>query len=217
LILALKTRLPWPVHRFIAKPTLVYAVVAVVVLGPALAPGYLLTNDMVFANDMSFPSQAQGTNVSTWASLPYLLILQWLSAVLPGWVVQKFVLFLVLWLSALGVHKLIGAPKVAAYFAGLLYMLNPYVGLRLLLGQWTMLAVAAVIPFAVTSMLELLRSRSPVAAIRVALLWTLAGVFQLHGFYLVGIIYFVMVIGGLIRSQQKIELLRGLFIPALAG
>ena len=214
---ATKSRLTRAGHWILTKPSLVYAAVALLALGPSLAPGYLLTVDMVFAPDMSFPSEAYGVGTSTWASLPYLLVVQLMSAVLPGWVVQKLILFFVLWFLGLGAHKLIGVSTVAAYFAGLLYMLNPYVALRLLLGQWTLLAASAVIPFAVVSMLELLRTRSPVAAVKVALLWTLAGVFQLHGFYLVGIVLGVMALGGLIGSRSKIQLLKDLSIPAFVG
>lgn len=204
-------------RALVSRPAVVYAAVALVVLGPALGPGYLLTVDMVFAPDMHYPTQAYGVNPSTWASLPYLLILEWSSAILPGWIVQKIVLFLVLWLAGLGAHRLIGAPLVGAYFAGLLYMLNPYVGLRLVLGQWTLLAAFAVIPFAVTALLELFRSRSPRAAVKVALLWTLAGIFQLHGFILVGMIFVVMTVGEFARTSRSTQFFTGLFRPVAVG
>ena len=197
------------VSSLLARPPLAYAIVTVIVLIPVLSPGYILTGDMIFAPRMSFGPQFYGTNSSTWASLPYLLVLQLLSATMPAWVVQKLALFTVLWLAGFGAHRLIGKPAMAAYFGGLLYMLNPYVALRLLLGQWTLLAVVAVMPFAVSAMLEFLRSRSLVAAIKVAMLWTIAGMFQLHGFVLVGIVYFVIGMSALLRARNPSQLLRG--------
>jgi len=211
---AAKQRLPLAL-AWLARPSFIYGAIALAVLGPTLAPGYLLTGDMLFAPNMSFPTQIYGQNLSSWASLPYLLVLQCTSYLFPAWVIQKLILFLILWTAGIGAHRLVSSTSAGAYFGGLLYMLNPYVGLRLLLGQWTMLAVFAIIPFAVAAMLELLRSRSLKAAAKVALLWWLAGVFQMHGFYLVGILYMIMGLAALIRHRKNTHLLFS-FLKAMA-
>jgi hypothetical protein len=195
-------------------PATVYTVVALVVLGPALGPGYLLTLDMVFAPEMSAETQFYGLNPSAWASLPYLLVLQGLAELFPAWVVQKALLFLALFLAGLGAHKLAPVDGIPRYYAGLLFMVNPFVHLRLLAGQWTLLLSYALLPFAVMAFMELMQRGGWRPAFKLVLVWTVAGAFQLHSFPLFSLVFLVLAVAhwgqGGFRRKALASLIRRL-------
>ena len=186
-------------------PLVVYGIAALMVLGPALSPGYLLTLDMVFAPQMSFKEQFFGLTVGTWASAPYLMVLQGSSHLIPGWLIQKTILVLAFAFAGLGAYRLVPFGKVPGYYAGFLYMFNPFTHVRLLAGQWTLLISYAVIPFAVKAFLQFLETGRTRDVVKVSLLWTLAGVFQIHAFALLGIIFLVVAAVHVLKSGSRMH------------
>ncbi|MBI4308667.1 MAG: hypothetical protein HY684_07675 [Chloroflexi bacterium] len=141
-----------------------YAALSLVILAPFLAPGYILTLDIPLGPAESLNDGAYVINewwVSPSIHLAYLF--QLVRAVVPLWLVQKVGFFLVFFLAGVGAHRLARSAGIAAYFAGLLYVLNPFVYVRFLAGQWWLLAAYALTPFAVQAFLNLLAMapRSP--------------------------------------------------------
>jgi hypothetical protein len=153
-----------------------YAALALAILLPLLLPGYILSLDMVFTPHTAWP-----TELSTTYPLDVLLWL--LSQLLPGDVIQKIVLFAILLLSGVGMHLFVREITshnsnariydFAAYFAGLFYMINPFIYARLMAGQWLVLLGYALLPFLVRALLRLLYRPSLRTGIWVVV-WTFA-------------------------------------------
>ena len=175
---------PWP-------PLFVYALLSLAILGPLLRPGYVLTLDMLFAPHASFSGYFYGLDewftsplaVNT-ASTPFFLVIQEVSHIIPAWMIEKLVLFLILFLAGLGAHRLFSSKGPGAYFAGLLYMINPFVYVRFMAGQWGVLAAYALTPFAIKALIDLLDTPNARNAVRLAILSTLVGLIQIQGFFL---------------------------------
>lgn len=137
----------------------VYGVGAVLVLWPLLAPGYVLTLDMVFAPKLPLPEVVTSS---------YLLHAGFhlLNMIVPSDVIQKVMLFAILILSGTGMHRLMrflrptDVSRWAAYAGGLLYMINPFVYSRFMAGQYSVLLGYAFLPFFVMSLLRFLRGPS---------------------------------------------------------
>lgn len=142
---------------------LVYAVAAMLVLWPLLAPGYILTLDMVFAPRLALPEAVTSS---------YLLHtgLHLLNLIIPSDVIQKLMLLTILVLSGVGMHRLMhslqatGAPaatyQLVAYASGLLYMINPFTYSRFMAGQYSVLLGYAFLPFFTGALLRFLRTPS---------------------------------------------------------
>jgi len=149
-------------QRTAKYPYIVYALLAVIVLGPLLKHGYVLTLDMVFTPQTQVPSlQAAG--------FPFYGFLWILNLVLPGDVVQKLVLLAIITLSGTGTYMLTHFLRpstqfsqvdwtVPALFAGLLYICNPFVYSRFMAGQFMVLLGYALLPFFVWIWLVFLRN-----------------------------------------------------------
>jgi len=184
-------------------PYLVYALLSLVILGALLLPGYILTLDMLFTPNMDSNAQLYGLSESISARAPLLLSVQWLSDIIPAWLVQKVILFLIFFLAGLGAHKLVPFKGLGSYFAGLLYMVNPFTYVRFMAGLWPLLAAYALIPFAVKAFLELLGKGSMKNAIKLTLLSTLVGVMLVHGLFLLLLIFLVIFVVKLISERKN--------------
>ncbi|HMH69926.1 MAG TPA: hypothetical protein VK502_00860 [Candidatus Saccharimonadales bacterium] len=160
-----------------------YAGLALFVMIPLLLPGYILTLDLVFTPHFVLPSEVTNThllNGTLWA----------LHFILPGDVIEKVILFLILLLSGVGMHLLVHSLrpvavrteywKVATYFAGLLYVINPFTYSRFMAGQWMVLLGYALLPFFIRALFALLRSPSLKSARTVSLFALVISIVSLH-------------------------------------
>lgn len=162
-----------------AAPTLA-VLLALLVLGPALGPGLVLTYDMVFVPDAGPTPYALGADVPAARAVPSDAIVALASVALPTPLVQKLVLVGVLAGAGLGCARLVRdvlpgvggwrlvSAEVVAVVVG---QWNPFVLERLVLGQWTVLLGLALLPWAGRAAL---RARGEGGALMPVLGWNVA-------------------------------------------
>ena len=135
----------------------VYAALALLVMAPFLKPGFILTLDMVFAPKITIPAYASGPLYLFWG------VLHLLNFALSSAVIQKLILFGILFASGFGMHRFlqkIGPRSLHAtwqwgcYFGGVLYMLNPFTYSRFMAGQFAVLLGYALTPFFVVALIR---------------------------------------------------------------
>ena len=166
------------------KPLLVFAAAALLVTLPMLAPGYIMTLDMAFTPHLRMPAHMSSSYLFN-ASLHYL------NVVVPVQVIQKMLLFGILLLSGTGMYYLVrhiqkakdGEPSFAhagAYFAGVLYMVNPFTYSRFMAGQYAVLLGYALLPFFARSMLRFFCVPTLQRSLNVSGWAVLIGIVSLH-------------------------------------
>jgi hypothetical protein len=121
-------------------------VAGLAILGPALAPGFLLVYDMVFVPEPNFGARALGVDGSVPRAVPNDLVVSVLSLLLPGWVVQKVLLLAIFVLVGAGVGALV-RTRSGAVVAAVAASWNPYVAERLAVGHWAFLLGYALLPW----------------------------------------------------------------------
>jgi hypothetical protein len=143
--------------------------IALVVVLPLLRPGYALAYDMVFVPHLPFSTALLGVTRAYPRAVPTDLLVALGSSVVTGAVVQKAVLLLIVGGGAMGAGRLVPAERAVARIAGaVLYVWNPFVYERLLLGQWALLLGYAILPWAVSAAIGFRRS-TPGSASRLVL------------------------------------------------
>ncbi|GAB2447375.1 hypothetical protein GCM10027062_31340 [Nocardioides hungaricus] len=118
-------------------------------LGPALGPGYLLTYDMVWVPDLALRGDFLGLGTALPRAVPSDAVVAVLDEVVPGMLLQKAVLLGALVLGGLGAAALAGRSPVARLVAVSGYVWSPYVVERLWIGHWPLLLCWAVLPWLV--------------------------------------------------------------------
>lgn len=185
-------------------PYLVYALLSLVILASLLLPGYILTLDMVPGPRMDFTASLYGLSEGTSSNIPLWLFLQGAGKIIPAWLLQKVILFLIFFLAGLGAHRLLPSRGLGNYFAGLLYVINPFTYIRFMAGQWTLLLAYALIPFAIKAFLDLLEEGSRRNIVKVTLLSTLVGIVAIHGLLLLFLAFLVIFLVKVVKERKRI-------------
>jgi hypothetical protein len=123
-------------------------VLAVLLLGPALAPGYVLTYDMVWVPQLALRPDALGLGSALPRAVPSDALVAVLDQLVPGMLLQKIVLLGSLATAGAGGAALV--PRLSLPVRCLvvsLFVWNPFVVERLVLGQWPVLVGYGVLPW----------------------------------------------------------------------
>lgn len=134
-------------------------VLALLVVGPLLAPGYLLLRDAVSTPRSYLSDTALGLTSAPRAT-PQDFAVALASQLVDGGIVVKALLVLGLWLAGWGAARLVAVALPCADAPGQLVAItlaiwNPYVAERLLQGHWSLLLGYGCLPWVATAMLEL--------------------------------------------------------------
>ncbi|WP_173529882.1 hypothetical protein [Nonomuraea antri] len=119
-------------------------------LGPALAWGFTLIQDMVFVPEPAFSRFTFGLAGGAARVVPSDAVVTALAQVLPAELVQKLILLAIFVLGCSGAALLVPSQALGPRLvAGAFYVWNPYVAERLLIGQWALLLGYAGLPWVV--------------------------------------------------------------------
>ncbi|RYP84944.1 hypothetical protein EKO23_14380 [Nocardioides guangzhouensis] len=135
--------------RFGWLPLAWAALLTLVLLGPALGRGYVLSYDMVWVPDLALRSDFLGLSPALPRAVPSDAVVAVLDAGGTGMLLQKLVLLGTPLLAAAGAVRLVGASTVARMVAVTVTVWNPFVVERLWIGHWPVLLGYAVVPWLV--------------------------------------------------------------------
>lgn len=121
---------------------------ALLLLGPALGHGYVLSYDMVWVPDLALRPDVLGLGSGLPRAVPSDAIVAVLDELVPGMVLQKLMLVLALVVGGVGATRLTDRSSLGAQLVALtLYQWNPFVAERLLIGHWPVLVAYATLPW----------------------------------------------------------------------
>ncbi|WP_433625488.1 hypothetical protein [Nocardia sp. CA-120079] len=135
--------------RFV--PAVYSGLLAAVIAGPLLGPGYLLLRDAVSTPRSYLTDSALGLGDAAPRAVPQDAMLAALSPIVDGGLIVKTILLVALWAAGYGAAMLarellrvsVGPQLVAVTVA----LWNPYVAERLLQGHWSLLTGYAALPW----------------------------------------------------------------------
>lgn len=152
-------------HAPTVGPAVWALVLAVLLLGPALGPGYVLSYDMVWVPHLAMRSDFLGLGSALPRAVPSDAVVAVLDNVLPAQPLQKLALLLPLVASGIGTARLVGGSTTARLTAVTLAVWNPFTVERLGIGHWTVLVGYGVLPWLVLAGRETRRTgRMPARA-----------------------------------------------------
>ena len=137
-------------------------VLGLLALGPGLAPGFLLSYDMVFVPDPPFSAALLGASGGPARAVPSDAVITVAARLMPADMLQKLILLAIFTAACSGAAALLAAgwqaasrqgairrpaPVAACLVTGCFYVWNPFVAERLLIGQWALLLGYAGLPW----------------------------------------------------------------------
>ncbi|WP_130444710.1 hypothetical protein [Kribbella rubisoli] len=138
-------------------------VLTAVITGPLLAPGFVVSYDMVFVPDLPVRLDLFGVSAAMPRAVPSDVVVAVLDELGGGQVLNKAVLVAIPLLAGLGVtvlwRELRLGGRLAEAAAATLYVWNPFVAERLRLGAWALLLGYAALPWLVRGAIRLRQGR----------------------------------------------------------
>ncbi|MEO5662322.1 MAG: hypothetical protein ABIR39_03490 [Nocardioides sp.] len=129
-------------------PALWSLLLAALMLGGALGPGYVLSYDMVWVPDLALTPDVWGVGTALPRAVPSDAVVAVLDTVVPGMLLQKVVLLCALVGAGAGAAALVGSRSLGTQLvAASLMVWNPFVVERLVIGHWPVLVGYAVLPW----------------------------------------------------------------------
>lgn len=202
-------------HNLLGRPKTMYVLLALTIMLPMLLPGYIFALDMSFTPELRMPNEVR-------SSYPFYALLHALNWIIPSQLIQKTMLFSILFLSGFGCYRLIrtlhqmsGAVTdyriVGALAGGALYMVNPFTYSRFMAGQFAVLLGYALIPFFVTTLITLVRRPRLRHGAQLALWATLICIVSIHSAGLIAVLGLGGLVAGLWTHRAKPEYAMHLF------
>src|SRR4051794_13045131 len=130
-------------------PAVWAVVLTVLLLGPALGPGYVIGYDLVWVPHLVLRSDFLGFATSLPRAVPSDAVVAVLDNVVPAQPLEKLVLLLPLVAAGTGIARLVGGSTTAQLTAVTLAVWNPFTAERLGMGHWTVLVGYGVLPWLV--------------------------------------------------------------------
>ncbi|MCW2945004.1 MAG: hypothetical protein JWR24_1721, partial [Actinoallomurus sp.] len=122
-------------------------VLGLLAIGPGLAPGFVLSYDMVFVPHPVFTRATFGLTGMLPRHVPSDAVVTALSHLAPADLVQKAILLAIFVIACVSASALVPSERLLPRLAaGVVYAWNPFVAERLLLGQWAFLLGYAALP-----------------------------------------------------------------------
>ena len=202
-------------HNLMNKPKAIYVLLALTVMLPMLLPGYIFALDMSFTPHLQMPDDVR-------SSYPFYALLHVLNLVIPSQIIQKGMLFAILFLSGYGGYRLIrnlqqiggimtGYRIFGAIVGGAIYMINPFTYSRFLTGQFAVLLGYALLPFFTATLMQLLRKPRLRYGAQLALWSTLICIVSIHTIGLVTLLGLAGLCAGIWLHRGKSEYAMHLF------
>lgn len=196
---------------------LVFMLLALLVLGPLLRPGFVLTLDMVFTPNIRL------TDITT-SSYLFYATLHVLNFIFPADLLQKIILFAILFLSGFGMYRLsiamFGSIRrsdnaslhFGAYLAAVFCMVNPYTYSRFMAGQFAVLLGYSLLSFFVMSLIKLLAKPCWRQGVKTGILTALIGIVSIHSLGLVAVLLSIACALAAWCDRQDLPKLRDTFL-----
>lgn len=122
---------------------------ALIVLLPLLAPGYVLHLDMVFVPHQSLLPWNLGIGAGLPRAVPQDAVVSLIAGRLPGEIVQKTMLLAALILAGWGAGRLTGPGLSRQLPAASIYLWSAFTAGRLFMGHWSLLWAMGLLPWVV--------------------------------------------------------------------
>ncbi|MEK6983485.1 MAG: hypothetical protein AABX33_02845 [Nanoarchaeota archaeon] len=197
------------------KYILIYTIIPLIIVAPLLN-GYIFFLDWINAPEIKTADIFYGLKESVSAGMPFLLLMDLLTFFVSAPITQKISIFLIFFLSGISMHNLIKTKsEFPKYFAGFLYMINPFVYIRFMAGHWHILLAYSILPFVTKSIMKFLDNPDRKQTIKTCLWITLIAAINTHTLFLTFFLFAIFYVYKLIKSKsERLKLTKSISIMA---
>ena len=173
-----------------------FFVLALFIFYPLLKSGFVFALDLVFVPELRMP---------TWLFNDFILrsFFYFLNFVFPSSIIEKALLFVIVILSGAGMYRLVKTESEwPRYFAGILYIFNPFFYERLAAGQVFLLLGYAFMPWAIISAQKFFREPTLGRALKTGLWLGIIPLVSLHSVVFFGLFLTLYLLAEIVKNYK---------------
>jgi hypothetical protein len=203
-----KMKIVYKLDKIFLLSLSIYFTSTLLIIWRLLLPGYIFTLDMGFPPDIDPLKVLSGLEngvISSVTGIFTISLVNLLKTIIPFWIIQKAILFASFFLCGVSAHRLCPTKSAAGkFFAGTLYMLNPFTFVRYINGHWLILLGYAIIPFAVKQFMNFFESSNKkTESLKTIIILSVIGAISAHVFVMTSFILLVFYILYLLQKERK--------------
>src|SRR3989338_6174642 len=192
-------------NKIKVRETIIYSFLSLIILMLFLTQ-YLFYLDWYTTPILKITEPFFALREATYSGLSFLLFRKLLSFFIATSVLQKLSIFFIFFLSGISMHNLINTKsQIPKYFAGVFYMINPFVYIRFMAGHWLILLAYAILPFVVKSIMKFLENQDRKQTIKTMLWISLIAAIDIHTLFLVFFLFAIFYIFKLLKSNKTVK------------
>ena len=172
----------------------IFFVISILVLWNLMKSGYILTLDMIFTDKTRILDILYGIKKTPSIGIIFTLFITFLNIIFPVWFIQKIILFSILFFSGVFAYQCSPTDnKLGKFFAGLVYMINPFIFVRFLAGHLLLLIGYMFLPLLFRTFINFFEKPDFKTSVKIVFLLTLTSlaihfipiIFGIFGFFLI--------------------------------
>ncbi|HJQ08779.1 MAG TPA: hypothetical protein VJ836_04850 [Candidatus Saccharimonadales bacterium] len=184
----------------------IYTLIALSIMLPLFAPGFILTLDMTFTPALRMPGEVTNT-------YPFHALLHFLDIALPSEIIQKCMLLGIVLLASIGMHRLLQVIQplhgpytmVSIVTASVFFAINPFTYSRFMAGQYAVLLGYALLPWLARSLLIFWVRPTLRQGLLLGGLITVIGIVSIHTLGLAAVLCIVAISVGIWNWHRKLS------------
>ena len=155
----------------------IFGILALIIMYPLFSDGFIFTLDAPLSPNINARDAFSGLNERISPSDLFLFLEVLVNHIIPIQLFQKIIYFLVFFISALAMYQLPNTQrKLPRYFAAILYMVNPFLYTRFMVGHLGLLISYALFPYVISSIIKFYNKPSLKQTIKTALWLSIIGI-----------------------------------------
>src|SRR3989338_7529923 len=203
-------------NKIKVRETIIYSFLSLIILMLFLTQ-YLFYLDWYTTPILKITEPFFALREATYSGLSFLLFRKLLSFFIATSVLQKLSIFFIFFLSGISMHNLINTKsQIPKYFAGVFYMINPFVYIRFMAGHLLILLAYAILPFMVNSIIKFFDNPNRKQVTKTCLWITLIAILNMHILFLTLFLFLMFFLHGLIKTKERRNLLKSTMLLGLS-
>ncbi|AIJ06305.1 hypothetical protein JH146_1463 [Methanocaldococcus bathoardescens] len=197
------------------KILLIYLLLSIIISIPIFSDKYFFLLDMLpDLSNHNLINQFYGFVAPSYGGT---LSFNILCSIISADIFQKLLLLFILFFSGFSAYSLakkLTNSEIGSFYAGILYMVNPYTYIRIIVGHWFILFAYSLLPLGIRYFIELLENRDKNSIIKATLITSLIA-FNTHTLFMTFMAYGIILIIKLAK-EKSLKLLKPVSLFAIS-
>jgi len=155
---------------------LIFGILSLIIMFPLFSMGFIFSVDGSFSPSIKNSDYLLGIEGQNSQWQLFRILQEITEHIIPAQIYEKIMYFFIFFISAVSMYKLVKTKnKMPKYFAAILYMINPFIYMRFMVGHLGVLISYSLMPFVILSIIKFYKKPGLKQTVRTSLWLSIIG------------------------------------------